>query len=503
MSSSGSNSRRNSPNPTLRNSIAGAPPQSSGGSGYSFEDNPFSPSGLSSSSSGILPGGAAAKVFVGGLSWDTTNDGLRAYFSKYGTVIDAVIMRDRASGRSRGFGFVTFAEENAAEQVALETNHVLDNRAIEAKRAVSREEMAVRGSKTKKVFVGGLAMTVTEEDFRRHFERYGAVAESQIMFERDSGRPRGFGFVTFEHEDSVDRVLADHHELGGKVVEVKKAEPKRSFATSAPAVPNGPLRATGSSTMAVPTTPPLANPAAAAIAAATVAAAAVSANNPNSALFSPFLGNPMAYVNELERSLGYGVGGFATGLGLSGGIGQLSGVGSGTGNSESFYGSTGLGGLNPPMEEPFNYYPGSSSSSGMEFPNLGLDQNNYGLGLDFSGFGGSRNVGTIGSGKPGNNDPYGYFGSVGMSPGSGSGLNSRGGIIGSASSGSILGNYRESDRSGIGAGSTATGTGTGSNSGWGSPGALHYNNTGLQQNYSQPLRNSSSSIPDRTYHPYR
>ena len=50
------------------------------------------------------------KLFVGGLSWDTTDDGLREAFSPFGTVIEAKVVTDRETGRSRGFGFVEEVE---------------------------------------------------------------------------------------------------------------------------------------------------------------------------------------------------------------------------------------------------------------------------------------------------------------------------------------------------------------------------------------------------------
>jgi hypothetical protein len=50
----------------------------------------------------------------------------------------------------------------------------------------------------RKLFVGGLPSNVTEEEFREFFEQYGAVADSIVMFDRDTHRSRGFGFVTFE-----------------------------------------------------------------------------------------------------------------------------------------------------------------------------------------------------------------------------------------------------------------------------------------------------------------
>ncbi|TVR04716.1 MAG: RNA-binding protein [Deltaproteobacteria bacterium] len=55
------------------------------------------------------------KLFVGGLSWGTDNDGLRDAFEAYGAIEDAVVITDRDTGRSRGFGFVTFSSSDEAQ----------------------------------------------------------------------------------------------------------------------------------------------------------------------------------------------------------------------------------------------------------------------------------------------------------------------------------------------------------------------------------------------------
>lgn len=71
------------------------------------------------------------KLFVGGLSWDTDDDGLRNAFSAHGDVTDAAVIRDRDTGRSRGFGFVTFGDESEANQALEAMNGVeLDGRTI-------------------------------------------------------------------------------------------------------------------------------------------------------------------------------------------------------------------------------------------------------------------------------------------------------------------------------------------------------------------------------------
>uniref|UniRef100_A0A1D1XS46 DAZ-associated protein 1 n=1 Tax=Anthurium amnicola TaxID=1678845 RepID=A0A1D1XS46_9ARAE len=179
------------------------------------------------------------KLFIGGISWDTNEERLKEYFSNYGEVLEAVIMKDRSTGRARGFGFVVFADPGVAERVVME-KHTIDGRMVEAKKAVPRQDQhilnrninsPVHGSpgpaRTKKIFVGGLASTVTESDFRKYFERFGTITDVVVMYDHNTQRPRGFGFITYDSEDAVDRVLVKtFHELNGKMVEVKRAVPK-------------------------------------------------------------------------------------------------------------------------------------------------------------------------------------------------------------------------------------------------------------------------------------
>lgn len=182
------------------------------------------------------------KLFIGGISWETTEDKLTDYFSQYGDVSQTVVMRDKTTGRPRGFGFVVFADPSILDRV-LQDKHTIDGRVVEAKRALSREEQQTnvrsgnlnpgRSSgaggniRTKKIFVGGLPPTLSEDGFRQYFETYGVVTDVVIMYDQSTQRPRGFGFISFDSEDAVDLVLhKTFHDLGGKQVEVKRALPK-------------------------------------------------------------------------------------------------------------------------------------------------------------------------------------------------------------------------------------------------------------------------------------
>jgi len=78
----------------------------------------------------------AKKLFVGGLSWDTTDDGLRQAFAPYGEISEAKVITDRATGRSRGFGFVTFSQdENAKTAISKMDGTSLDGKTIKVNEA--------------------------------------------------------------------------------------------------------------------------------------------------------------------------------------------------------------------------------------------------------------------------------------------------------------------------------------------------------------------------------
>ncbi|KAF8588688.1 RNA-binding domain-containing protein [Ramaria rubella] len=81
----------------------------------------------------------SAKVYVGNLSWNTTDDTLNQAFSQFGTVLDSIVMRDRDTGRSRGFGFVTYGSSSEAEAaIAGLHEQELDGRRIKVNLANAR-----------------------------------------------------------------------------------------------------------------------------------------------------------------------------------------------------------------------------------------------------------------------------------------------------------------------------------------------------------------------------
>lgn len=167
------------------------------------------------------------KMFIGGLSWQTTPESVREYFSQFGDVAEVMVMKDPATRRSRGFGFITFSNPGSVEKVLSYPAHQLDGKLIEPKVAVPRKSNPKLVMRTKKIFVGGLSATTSLEDIKAYFEQFSKVKESMLAYDKVTNRHRGFGFVTFDNEDVVDKICEIHfHEINGKMVESKKALPK-------------------------------------------------------------------------------------------------------------------------------------------------------------------------------------------------------------------------------------------------------------------------------------
>ena len=133
--------------------------------------------------------------------------------------VDAcTIMRD-PDGRSRGFAFLTFEDAESVNAV-LARDHVLDGKTVRAplrvhpssadlvvqidpKRAIPREEHL----RNTRYFVGGLSPTTTADSMREFFSTFGKVVDTTVMVDRDSGRSKGFGFVTFEDATNSDQFV--------------------------------------------------------------------------------------------------------------------------------------------------------------------------------------------------------------------------------------------------------------------------------------------------------
>uniref|UniRef100_A0A3Q2W215 Musashi RNA-binding protein 2a n=1 Tax=Haplochromis burtoni TaxID=8153 RepID=A0A3Q2W215_HAPBU len=126
------------------------------------------------------------KMFIGGLSWQTSPDSLRDYFSKFGEIRECMVMRDPTTKRSRGFGFVTFTDAASVDKVLAQQHHELDSKTIDPKVAFPRRAQPKMVTRTKKIFVGGLSANTVVEDVKQYFEQFGKAIHQCITHQVDS-----------------------------------------------------------------------------------------------------------------------------------------------------------------------------------------------------------------------------------------------------------------------------------------------------------------------------
>ncbi|GKV36483.1 hypothetical protein SLEP1_g44610 [Rubroshorea leprosula] len=183
-------------------------------------------------------GASPGKIFIGGLAKDTTLTQFNKHFGKYGEITDYVIMKDRHTGQPRGFGFITYADPSVVDKV-IEDTHIINGKQVEIKRTIPKgSNHHSKDFKTKKIFVGGIPTSFTEDEFRDFFSKFGVVTDHQIIRDHETNRSRGFGFIVFDREEVVDDLLSSNGNMinmAGSQVEIKKAEPKKNSNT-----PHGP-----------------------------------------------------------------------------------------------------------------------------------------------------------------------------------------------------------------------------------------------------------------------
>ena len=180
------------------------------------------------------------KLFVGGLNEKTTKQTLYEYFSKYGEITYCTILENKSS-KSRGFGFVIFKNDDEMQNALKQKFHEIDGKQAEIKIATPKENTEASSAasmnsifsskyQSKKVFIGGLAASVTEKDLIDYFIKFGDIQEVIVMREKYSKKSRGFGFILFKYEESIKLAVESSwlkpHVLHGKPFECKVAMTK-------------------------------------------------------------------------------------------------------------------------------------------------------------------------------------------------------------------------------------------------------------------------------------
>ncbi|ESW16366.1 hypothetical protein PHAVU_007G150700 [Phaseolus vulgaris] len=184
------------------------------------------------------------KLFVGNLPFSVDSAQLAEIFENAGNVEVVEVIYDKTTGRSRGFGFVTMSSVEEVEAAVQQFNgYELDGRALKVNAGPppARNESTSRfrsspprggggdfSDSENKVHVSNLAWGVDNGTLESFFGEYGKVLEARVIYDRDSGRSRGFGFVTYSSADEVSSAIQslDGVDLNGRAIRVALADSK-------------------------------------------------------------------------------------------------------------------------------------------------------------------------------------------------------------------------------------------------------------------------------------
>lgn len=182
----------------------------------------------------------ASRLYVGNLPFSMTSKQLSEIFAEAGRVLSVEIVYDRVTDRSRGFSFVTMSSyEEAKEAIRLFDGAQIGGRTAkvnfpEVPRGGERELMSpkIRSSyqgfvdSPHKIYAGNLSWDLTSQGLREAFEEQPGYLSAKVIYDRDSGRSRGFGFITFSSADEAESALNNMNgvEVGGRPLRLNSAE---------------------------------------------------------------------------------------------------------------------------------------------------------------------------------------------------------------------------------------------------------------------------------------
>ena len=163
-----------------------------------------------------------SKIFVGGISQETTELDLYQYFSEFGCINSTRIVYDLRTKSSKGFGFIEVHDKQTFNSILNFNRHLIKGRIVDINRAIEQYEETpteVIEKRSKKLYFRGVKPTTTENDLYGYFSTFGEVVKVYLIFNPHSGKSKCFGYVEFCSLETAQIVhqYADHKIAGKKI----------------------------------------------------------------------------------------------------------------------------------------------------------------------------------------------------------------------------------------------------------------------------------------------
>lgn len=157
------------------------------------------------------------KLFVRGLGWETTTEKLRGVFVNYGELEEAVVILDKSTGKSKGYGFVTFKHVDGALLALKEPSKKIDGRMTVTQLASAGIQGGLGGGSSnnpvdvslRKIYVANVPYDMQSERILQHFAVYGEIEEGPLGFDKATGKSKGYALFVYKTAEAARGALVE------------------------------------------------------------------------------------------------------------------------------------------------------------------------------------------------------------------------------------------------------------------------------------------------------
>lgn len=161
---------------------------------------------------------AHRKLFVHGLGWETTSDRLCSFFAKYGELEECNVVAEKATGKSKGYGFVLFKHRSAAQKALRNPQKRIESRMTACQLASIgptsnphhfSSSSAPPDNLARKIYVGNVNPDISSSKLHAFFSKYGEIEEGPIGFDKNTGKSKGFALFVYKTVESAKKALEE------------------------------------------------------------------------------------------------------------------------------------------------------------------------------------------------------------------------------------------------------------------------------------------------------
>ncbi|XP_065009206.1 RNA-binding protein P-like [Musa acuminata AAA Group] len=171
---------------------------------------------------------AHRKIFVHGLGWDTNAETLTAAFRQYGEIEDCNAVMDKATGKSKGYGFILFKHRAGARHALEQPQKKIGNRVTACQLAsagpVPPPAPPVSEYTQRKIFVSNVGAEIDPQKLLQFFAKFGEIEEGPLGLDKLTGKPKGFALFVYKTIESAKKALEEPHKnFDGHILHCQKA----------------------------------------------------------------------------------------------------------------------------------------------------------------------------------------------------------------------------------------------------------------------------------------